>query len=108
MRRLKLEILSREEMEKIHQESLRILEEKGLKLLDSDGLELLADVGAKVDFDSQIAQIPAHIVEDSLKKTPGKFEPYNRNVELAMTMEGYHTYYGGGGFATYVDDYHAG
>lgn len=108
MRRLKLEILSREELEKIHQESLRILEEKGLKILEPEGLKLLSDVGAKVDFNSQIARIPAHIVEDSLKKTPSKFKLYNRNGELAMTMEAYNTYYGGGGFATYFDDYEAG
>ena len=105
MRRLKLEILTKEEMEKIHHESLRILEEKGLKYLDPEGLEILADAGAKVDFDSQMARLPANLVEDSLKKTPSSFNLYNRNGDLAMVMEGYNTYYGGGGFATYFEDY---
>ena len=107
MPRLKLEILTQEEMEKIHQESLRILTENGLKYLDREGLEILADVGAKVDFDSQMARLPADLVEDSLRKTPSSFNLYDRNGELAMVMEGYNTYYGGGGFATYFDDYDA-
>jgi trimethylamine--corrinoid protein Co-methyltransferase len=105
MRRLKLEILTKEELEKIHHESLIILEEKGLKYLDPEGLEILAGAGAKVDFDSQMAKLPADLVEDSLKKTPSSFNLYNRNGELAMVMEGYNTYYGGGGFATYFEDY---
>lgn len=108
MRRLKLEILSQEELKQIHHASLRILEEKGVRVLETEGLKLLHDVGAKVDFDKQIAKIPAHLVEDSLKKTPNKFELYNRDGQLAMTMEGYNTYYGGGGFATYFDDYTSG
>jgi len=107
MPRLKLDILTQEEMEKIHQESLRILSENGLKYLDREGLEILADVGAKVDFDSQMARLPTDLVEDSLKKTPSSFNLYDRNGELAMVMEGYNTYYGGGGFATYFDDYEA-
>lgn len=105
MRKLKLEILSQEEMEKIHQESLRILADKGLRYLDREGLELLADVGAEVDFDNQMAKLPPDLVEDSIKKTPSSFNLYHRNGELAMVMEGYNTYYGGGGFATYFDDY---
>ena len=75
----------------IHQESLRILEEKGLRYLDREGLEILASVGAKVDFDNQMAKLPSDLVEDSLKKTPSTFNLYNRNGELAMVMEGYNT-----------------
>ncbi len=107
MRRLKLEILTKAEMEKIHQESLRILEEKGLKYLDREGLEILADIGATVDFEAQIARLPSDLVEDSIKKTPGSFSLYNRNGSPAMVMEGYNTYYGGGGFATFFEDYEA-
>lgn len=107
MRRLKLEILTKAEMEKIHQESLRILEEKGLKYLDREGLEILADVGATVDFEAQIARLPSDLVEDSIKKTPSSFTLYSRNGSPAMVMEGYNTYYGGGGFATFFEDYEA-
>jgi trimethylamine--corrinoid protein Co-methyltransferase len=105
MRRVKLEILSYEDMEKIHQESLRILSEKGMRYLAREGLEILADFGAEVDFDSQIAKLPPDLVEDSLKKTPSSFNLYNRNGELAMVMEGYNIYFGGGGFPSFFDDY---
>lgn len=105
MRRLKLEVLTRADMEKIHEESLRILSEKGLKYLDREGLEILAEAGAEVDFDAEMAKLPPDLVQDSLKKTPSSFTVYNRNGEPAMTMEGYNTYYGGGGFATYFEDY---
>lgn len=105
MPRLKIEILTQQEMEQIHQESLRILEQKGIRYLDREGLEILADAGADVDFDSEMAKLPSELVEDSLKKTPSSFNLFNRNGELAMVMEGYNTYYGGGGFATFFDDY---
>jgi len=105
MPRLKLEILTKEEMNMVHQESLRILSEKGLRYLDREGLEILADAGAEVDFDKEMAKLPPELVEDSLKKTPSSFNLYNRDGSLAMTMEGDKTYYGGGGFATYFDDY---
>ena len=105
MRRVKLEILSREDMEKIHQNSLRILSKCGCRFLAREGLEIMADLGCEVDFETQIAKIPADLVEDSLKKTPGSFNLYNRNGELAMVMEGYNNYFGGGGFPSFFDDY---
>ena len=102
MRRIKLEIFSREEMKKIHEESLRILSECGCRFLAREGLEILADLGCEVDFDKQIAKIPSDLVEDSLKKTPGSFNLYNRNGELSMVMEGYNSYYGGGDFHLFL------
>ncbi len=105
MRRVKLEILRREDMEKIHQNSLRILSKCGCRFLAREGLEIMADLGCEVDFETQIAKIPADLVEDSLKKTPGSFNLYNRNGELAMVMEGYNNYFGGGGFPSFFDDY---
>jgi hypothetical protein len=86
MRRVKLEILSREDMEKIHQESLRILSEKGMRYLAREGLEILADFGAEVDFDSQIAKLPPDLVEDSLKKTPSSFKIAILSSLLATTL----------------------
>lgn len=105
MRRIKLEILSREDMEKIHDESLRILSECGCRFLAQEGLEILADLGCEVNFDTQVAKLPPDLVEDSLKKTPSSFNLYNRNGELSMVMEGYNNYFGGGGFPSFFDDY---
>jgi len=105
MRQLKLDILNRGQMERIHQESLNILSEKGLRYLDREGLEILADAGAEVDFDAMSAKLPPELVEDSLKKTPSSFNLYDRSGERPMVMEGYNNYYGGGGFATFFDDF---
>lgn len=107
MRRLALDILSPEDITTIHQESLRILSEKGIRLLDREGLEILADVGAGVDFDSRMARLPPQLVEDAIRKAPASFTLYNRNGEPAMEMAAGNTYYGGGGFVTYFDDYEA-
>ena len=74
-----IKVLSNEEVKKIHERSLRLLEKTGIEVQHDGGLKALQEAGAKVDFKTRRARIPATLVRKCLKTVPEKFVLGARN-----------------------------
>ena len=68
-----LKIVTDAEVDRIHEASLAILEEIGVQIPNTQILRMFADAGAVVDFEQQIVQIPANLVEQALAVLPKDF-----------------------------------
>lgn len=87
------EILSAEQVRLVHLGALRVLEEVGVWLPKHDVLEYFHDAGAWVDFQAQRVLIPAHLVENSIRKFPSRFTWHARKREHSLDMNGIDTYF---------------
>ena len=87
------QFLSPEEQQIIHNESIRILEEVGALFYSKKALGILEKNGAKVDRESNIAKIPAEMVNQALKTAPRSFicgaRVPDNDFALPSTFSGY-------------------
>ena len=61
-------LLNEDKMEDIHKSTLRILEKIGIQVPNQDVLRILQKEGARVDFQTQTAKLPAQLVESCVQK----------------------------------------
>ncbi len=106
IKRLGLNNLTRDQLDKIHQATLDILEEGGVKVCCGDALLLLKEAGATVDGD--LARIPRSLVEKALRLAPARVVIYDRQGEPAMILEKDRVYFGPGSDTPYVIDLDSG
>ncbi len=69
----KLKLLDEEVVKQIIEEGIALLENPGIRIHNQEALELLANANAKVDFTSQIANIPEDITRKALETVPHEF-----------------------------------
>jgi trimethylamine--corrinoid protein Co-methyltransferase len=75
---LKLEFLTRDQIERIHTSSLKILEEVGVLIHGNDFLKFLARNGVDVEYDEKRAKMPSSLIEECIRKTPKHVTFYAR------------------------------
>jgi trimethylamine--corrinoid protein Co-methyltransferase len=84
--KMKLELLSRDQIEDIHSASIRILEEVGVLIHEVEFLRFLARNGVNVDIDKKRARLSPELVHECIKKTPKHMTLYSidrkHDVEL--------------------------
>jgi trimethylamine--corrinoid protein Co-methyltransferase len=68
--KMKLELLSRDQIEDIHSASIRILEEIGVLIHEVEFLRFLARNGVNVDLDKKRAKLSPELVQECINKTP--------------------------------------
>jgi trimethylamine:corrinoid methyltransferase-like protein len=71
--KLKLELLSKEEVANMYDKCLHLLSTKGERVEHEEALKLLDKAGAQVDFGKQIVKYPADMVEEAIRKAPKSF-----------------------------------
>lgn len=74
-------ILDKQQCERIHDAALRTLQRVGVRVDDPEVLSKLQEAGASVTG-SNVAHIPAHLVEWALKQAPKKFHIADRRGKL--------------------------
>jgi trimethylamine--corrinoid protein Co-methyltransferase len=97
-----LAILSPADVERIHETSLEILAEVGVVFYSERALDVLAYHGADVDYQSTVARIPRHLVEQALATLPRCFTLGGRTREYDLPLDGRHAYLSSDGCATFV------
>ncbi|NMC13642.1 MAG: hypothetical protein GYA34_12270 [Chloroflexi bacterium] len=102
------QIINEQEQERIHKQSIRILEEVGVRFHGEKALDILAKHGAKVDWDSKIAKIPAALVEQALATSPKSFVLGSRNPQYDLAMPSPISYYCMDGTAAFALDFESG
>jgi len=84
----KLDLLAAEQVESIHQASLKILEQVGIRMPNPKVIEILTEAGARVDREKNLVYFPPKLVEEALKKAPGRFTLCARDREKDLLIDG--------------------
>jgi trimethylamine--corrinoid protein Co-methyltransferase len=106
--RLRLEILSRQDVERIHTASLDVIESVGVRFPSERALDVWEACGATVDRDTTVVKVPGHIIEEALKRAPPAYALGARNPAQDLSLDGNHVYVGTDGCGVRVIDVHSG
>ena len=91
-KRVKLELLSPEDVRQIHEATLDVIETVGVKYHSQQALDILEANGATVDRETTVARVPAAVVEKALSTVPHEFTLGARNPEYDLPLDGEHIY----------------
>ena len=86
--RPKLQLLSKEFVEKIIGEALAILEKQGVFVENQEAVGLFREAGMEVDESTQRVYLTPRLVEDSLATTPAVIKMYDRNGDREFIVGG--------------------
>ena len=106
--KLKLEVLTPEEVQKIHDATLWIIEHVGVRFPSKRALEIWEANGATVDHDKKIVRAKPQLIEDALKKCPPKYILAARDPQQDCSLDGNHVYLGTDGCGVEVIDIETG
>src|SRR5512139_2761060 len=106
--KLKLEILTNEEVKKIHEASLWIIENVGIRFPSQRALEIWEGNGAAVDREKKIVKVKGDVIEEALKKCPPAYLLAARDPGQDLPLDGNHVYLGTDGCGVEVIDIHTG
>jgi trimethylamine--corrinoid protein Co-methyltransferase len=84
--RPKLELLSKDLIQKIVDEALVILEKQGIFVENEEAIKLFKEAGMKVDDSTQRVFITSQIVDTSLSSTPSVIKLYDRTGEKEFVV----------------------
>jgi len=102
--RLRIQVLSQEDVHRIHTATLDVIESVGVKFPSPKALDILQAHGAKVDRATSIAKIPGHVVEAALAAAPPTYTLAARDPALDLPLDGRHSYLGTDGCGVEVLD----
>jgi len=102
--KLKLEVLTTEEVRKIHDATLWIIENVGVRFPSKRALEIWEANGATVDHERKIVRTKPQLIEDALKKCPPAYILAARDPGQDCALDGNHVYLGTDGCGVEVID----
>jgi trimethylamine--corrinoid protein Co-methyltransferase len=103
-KRVRLELLSPDDVRQIHEATLDVIESVGVKYHSQKALDILEASGANVDRETTVARIPAELVEKALGTLPKKFTLGARNPEYDLPLDGEHVYISSDGCGVFARD----
>src|SRR5512138_2465675 len=106
--KLKLEVLTKEEVRKIHEASLWIIEHAGVRFPSERALEIWEAHGATVDHEKKIVRVQGDLIEEALKKCPPAYSLAARDPQQDLPLDGNHVYLGTDGCGVEVIDLQSG
>ena len=106
--KLKLEILTKDEVKKIHDATLWIIEKVGVRFPSKRALDIWEQHGATVDREKKIVRAKPELIEDALKKCPPKYSLGARDPQQDCALDGNHVFLGTDGCGVEVIDIETG
>jgi trimethylamine--corrinoid protein Co-methyltransferase len=106
--RLRLEILSQEDVSKIHTATLNVIECTGVRFPSERALDVWEAHGATIDRDTMVVKAPGHLIEEALAKAPPTYTLAARNPAQDLPLDGNHVYVGTDGCGVEVIDLESG
>jgi len=106
--KLKLDILSKQDVQKIHEATLHIIENVGVRFPSKRALKIWADAGADVDHEKKIVKVKPYLIEDALKQAPPTYTLGARDPQQNLTLDGNHVHLGTDGCGVEIIDIHTG
>ncbi|MFH1186492.1 MAG: trimethylamine methyltransferase family protein [Chloroflexota bacterium] len=102
--RVKLQILSGDDIRKIHHATLRIIDEVGVKFPSKRALGIWAEAGADVDFKRMVVRARGELIEAALQRCPPVYSLAARDPQQDLPLDGNHVYLGTDGCGVEVID----
>jgi len=106
--RLRLEILSPEDVRRIHTATLEVIESVGVRFPSPLALDLWEAHGAHVDRDTMVVRVPGHVIEEALRAAPPAYALAARDPSQDLPLDGNHVYVGTDGCGVEVIDLETG
>jgi trimethylamine--corrinoid protein Co-methyltransferase len=106
--RLKLEILTPEEVRRIHEATLWIIEHVGVRFPSPRALDIWAAHGAEVDRDRSIVRAKGDLIESALSHCPPAYNLAARDPAQDLPLDGNHVFLGTDGCGVEVIDIQSG
>jgi trimethylamine--corrinoid protein Co-methyltransferase len=106
--KLKLEILTTEEVKKIHEATLWIIEKVGVRFPSKRALDIWEAHGATVDREKNLVRAKGDLIEEALKKCPPTYTLAARDPQQDLPLDGNHVYLGTDGCGVEVIDIQTG
>ena len=106
--KLRLEILTPQEIRKIHSATLWIIEKVGVRFPSKRALEIWAAHGAEVDNDKMIVRAKADLIEEAIKHCPPTYPLAARDPQQDLPLDGNHVFVGTDGCGVEVIDIKSG
>ncbi len=106
--KLKLEILTPDEVRKIHSATLWIIEKVGIKFPSERALDIWAEHGADVDRERKIVRAKGELIELALKQSPPVYPLAARDPDQDLPLDGNHVFVGTDGCGVEVLDIQSG
>ena len=97
---MKLQILSKSDIERIHKASIKVLEKTGVQFRNNKALDYLEKYGCTIDRKTQIAKIPEAVTTEFMKKAIPEMPMYNRDLKKTPKREVYFRTFGQGTYLT--------
>lgn len=101
----RIQLLEKRTIERVIDEAYSLLEDPGVKFDTEAPLRVLAQAGAQVDFNTQIARIPASLIDQARKTPPATIVLYDLPGQPRLTLGGDNFYYYPTSVALKVWDY---
>jgi len=102
--KLKLEILTTEEVRKIHEATLWIIEHVGVRFPSTRALEIWESHGATIDREKKIVRAKGDLIEAALATCPPVYSLAARDPEQDLPLDGNHVFLGTDGCGVEVID----
>jgi trimethylamine---corrinoid protein Co-methyltransferase len=99
---LRLNVLTKEELQKLHQATLEVLETTGVEVYEDEALDLLKKAGAEVK--GSRVRIPATLIDWALDAKQDLVTIYNRSGNPAMALDKFNVFFGLGSDTPYTID----
>jgi trimethylamine--corrinoid protein Co-methyltransferase len=107
--KLRISLLDEQEISQINQNTRTVLEELGVVFPSQKALKIFADVGANVDFESQLVKIPADLLDKYLATSPRTYTMAGRRPDLDVHVgDGQGTYFYCSGESPRIVDFETG
>jgi trimethylamine---corrinoid protein Co-methyltransferase len=106
--KLKLEILTPQEVGKIHDASLHIIENVGVRFPSKRALEIWEANGASVDHEKMIVRAKPELIEEAMKKAPPAYSLGARDPGQDCPLDGNHVFAGTDGCGVEIIDIQTG
>ncbi|UCH02312.1 MAG: trimethylamine methyltransferase family protein [Candidatus Bathyarchaeota archaeon] len=100
MGKMKMEFLSRNDIERIHAASIKVLETIGAQFLNDKALDYLEKYGCTIDRKRMIATFPEAVVNEFMKKAKPERPRVNRSFKPVPKREVYFRTFGQGTYMT--------
>ncbi|MCP4535703.1 MAG: hypothetical protein GY832_00985 [Chloroflexi bacterium] len=82
--RPRIQFLPQKTIERIVAEAYDLLSDPGIRVHSDRAMRLLAERGAEVDFEAQVARIPADLARRAVETAPSSFYLYDANGQPAV------------------------
>ncbi len=106
--KLKLEVLTQDDVKKIHEATLQIIEKVGVRFPSKRALEIWEAAGANVDHEKKIVRVKPQTIEDAIKKAPPAYKLAARDPQQDLQLDGNHVNLGTDGCGVEILDINTG